>query len=189
MATGSKTTTIKMHLSLNVSDLARSVAFYEAFLGVPPHKVRPGYANFDLAEPPLKLALNEHRWAPETARSAQPGPLSHLGFQVATAAQVLATKERLQAAGLATFDETDTTCCYARQDKIWAHDPDGNAWEIYVLTDDLLEDHEHDHAGNPLPMGGTAPSPALSIPSPLPIAAEGTAGGPRCCPDASPLSP
>lgn len=183
--TGSKTTTIKLHLSLNVAELARSVAFYEAFLGVRPHKLRPGYAYFDLAEPPLKLALNELPRSPEARRSAQPGPLSHLGFQVATAAQVLAAKERLQAAGLAAFDETDTTCCYARQDKIWAHDPDGNAWEIYVLTDDLLEDHEHDHAGNPLPVDGTAPSPTLSVPSPHPIAGQGVADRPRCCLDST----
>jgi catechol 2,3-dioxygenase-like lactoylglutathione lyase family enzyme len=181
--TGSKTTTIKLHLSLNVSDLVRSVAFYEAFLGVRPHKLRPGYANFDLAEPPLKLALNELPRSPEARHSAQPGPLSHLGFQVATAAQVLAAKERLQAAGLATFDETDTTCCYARQDKIWAHDPDGNAWEIYVLTDDLTEDHEHDHAGNPLPTDGKVSSPALSVPSPIPLLADETASTPRCCRD------
>jgi hypothetical protein len=74
-------------------------------------------------------------------------------------------------------------CCYARQDKIWAHDPDGSAWEIYALTDDRLEDHDHDHAGYPLPIDGPAPSPTLSIPSPLPSAAEGAGDRPRCCPD------
>ena len=125
---------VKVHLSINVEDLAQSVAFYQAFFGVPPHKVRPGYANFDLAEPPLKFALNEHPVQPGT------GPLSHLGFQMPSRAHVLAAKERLQAAGLATFDETDTTCCYARQDKVWAHDPDGNAWEVYVLTDDMIDE-------------------------------------------------
>src|SRR5690349_7981999 len=121
---------VRVHLSLNVSDLDRSVAFYEAFFGVPAHKRRPGYANFDLAEPPLKLALNQ---AEVTARV---GPLNHLGLQVATKAQVDAARDRLIASGLATFDEGDTTCCYARQDKIWAHDPDGNGWEVYVLLDD-----------------------------------------------------
>ena len=74
--------------------------------------------------------------------------------------QVLAVKERLQAAGLATFDEMDTTCCYAKQDKIWVHDPDGNAWEVYALTDDLLDDHEHDHAGNLLSADPVGSSPA-----------------------------
>src|SRR5262249_934289 len=134
-------------------------AFYEAFFGVPPHKVRPGYANFDLDEPPLKFALNQH------PAQTGIGVLSHLGFQVPSAAHVEAAKARLKAAGLATFDETDTTCCSARQDKIWGHDPDGNAWEIYVLPDDLLDDHEHDHAGNLLAIDGLAESPSLSIPA------------------------
>lgn len=133
---------VKMHLSLKVSDVNRSVTFYSAFFGVPPHKVRPGYANFDLAEPPLKFALTQNPVQPGA------GSLDHLGFQVSDASDLEATKARLKAAGLATFDETDTTCCYARQDKVWVHDPDGHEWEVYVLTDDLQDDHEHDHAGH-----------------------------------------
>jgi catechol 2,3-dioxygenase-like lactoylglutathione lyase family enzyme len=147
----------KLHLSLNVSNLARSVAFYRAFFGTAPHKVRPGYANFDVADPPLKLALNEH-----TVANGR-GALSHLGVLVNSPAEVLAARERLQAAGLATFDETDTTCCFARQDKVWAHDPDGNAWEVYTITDDLEDDDEHDHAGNPL-TGAELINPSLSVP-------------------------
>ena len=152
---------IKMHLSLKVSDLNRSVAFYEAFFGVPPHKVRPGYANFDLSEPPLKFALTQSL----DQNPVQPatGCLDHLGFQVSSAAEVDAAKARLQAAGLATFDEMDTTCCYAKQDKIWAHDPDGNEWEVYVLTDDLQDDYEHDHAGNPLSGDEASPIPLAPI--------------------------
>jgi catechol 2,3-dioxygenase-like lactoylglutathione lyase family enzyme len=166
---------VKVHLSINVTDLNRSLAFYEAFFGVPPHKVRPGYANFDLDEPPLKFALNEH--------SVQPGigPLGHLGFQVPSGAHVEAAKERLKAGGLATFDETDTTCCYARQDKVWAHDPDGNAWEIYFLTEDLLDDHEHDHAGNLLSIDGMAASPADAIPGREPSGKQSTLVD--CCRD------
>lgn len=148
----------RVHISLNVSDLERSVDFYRAFFGVPPHKTRPGYANFEVADPPLKFALNQH------AISRGTGALSHLGFQVGSQAQVEAAKERLVAAGLATFDEGDTTCCYARQNKVWAHDPDGNAWEVYVLTDDLLDDEEHDHQGAPL--AEAPPSPALAVPAP-----------------------
>lgn len=147
---------MKMHLSLKVSDLQRSVVFYTAFFGVAPHKERPGYANFDLTDPPLKFALNEH------PIQAGAGGLDHLGFQVSSTEVVRAVKERLQAAGLATFDETDTTCCYAKQDKIWARDPDGNEWEIYVLTDDLQGDFEHDHAGNlwaSRPTEGNVPLP------------------------------
>jgi catechol 2,3-dioxygenase-like lactoylglutathione lyase family enzyme len=138
MSTAGQASIVKMHLSLNVSDLARSIAFYQAFFGVPPHKVRPGYANFDLAEPPLKFALNEHGTRPGA------GALSHLGFQMPTVDQVAGAKERLQAAGLATFDEKDTVCCFARQDKIWVHDPDGNAWEVYVVTDDLPDDPQNE---------------------------------------------
>lgn len=131
----------KMHLSLRVQNLERSVTFYRAFFGVQPHKLRPGYANFDLAEPPLKFALTEN---PKATGS---GSLDHLGFQVSDPHELEAAKERLKAAGLATFDESDTTCCYAKQDKVWVHDPDGNEWEIYLLTDDLEDDHEHDHTG------------------------------------------
>jgi catechol 2,3-dioxygenase-like lactoylglutathione lyase family enzyme len=164
-----------MHVSINVRSLARSLAFYEAFFGVAPHKVRPGYANFDLSEPPLKFALNEHAAAP-----GERGTLNHLGFQVAAAAQVEAAKARLQRAGLATFDESDTTCCYARQDKIWAHDPDGNAWEVYVITDDLLEVGAGDLAEGAMPM--QPPSAAGQALIPLQISQpQGTTPG--CCAD------
>jgi catechol 2,3-dioxygenase-like lactoylglutathione lyase family enzyme len=147
----------KLHLSLNVSDMEGAVTFYQAFLGAPPHKRRPGYANFDLDDPPLKLALNE------ASGPQRRGALNHLGFLVESLEQVLAVKERLQAAGLATFDEMDTTCCYAKQDKIWVHDPDGNAWEVYALTDDLLDDHEHDHLGRELTADGAVPLPGEFI--------------------------
>ena len=174
MSAARESSPIKVHLSINVASLERSLAFYKAFFGVPPHKVRPGYANFDLDDPPLKFALNQH------PVQSGIGALSHLGFQVPSPTHLEAAKERLIAAGLATFDETDTTCCYAQQDKVWAHDPDGNAWEIYVLTDDLLDDYEHDHAGHLLSIDGTAESPALSIP-----AAGKEPGLPLCCPDPS----
>lgn len=128
----------KTHVSLNVRDIERSVAFYQAFFGVPAHKRRPGYANFDVARPPLKLALQEH------APQAGVGTLSHLGVQVGTAEEVQATRERLEASGLVSFDEGDTVCCYARQDKVWATDPDGNGWEVYVLLDEM-DEHEDDH--------------------------------------------
>lgn len=134
---GEESVVAKVHVSLNVSDVERSTAFYEAFLGVPVHKRRPGYANFNLANPPLKLALQEH--APETRGV---GSLSHLGMVVHSREAVQAARERLVSAGLATFDERDALCCYARQDKVWVHDPDGNGWEVYVLLDDM-QDEEH----------------------------------------------
>lgn len=124
----------KVHLSLHVADLQRSIAFYSAFFGLAPHKVRPGYANFDVANPPLKLALTEKSSAPV------PGALDHLGLLVPRTADVHVAKARLEAAGLATVEEMETTCCYAKQDKIWVRDPDNNAWEVYALTDDMLED-------------------------------------------------
>jgi len=163
---------IKMHLSLNVSDLGRSVTFYQAFFGAEPHKLRPGYANFDLQEPPLKFAMNESPAKPGH------GPLDHLGFQVSTVEEVYAARDRLQQAGLATFDELDTTCCYAKQDKIWVHDPDGNEWEVYVLTDDLIDDHEHDHAGNPI-SASIALTDRFRPMAPIQVLA---AGG-QCCQD------
>jgi len=131
----------RTHISLNVSDVVRSTEFYQAFFGAAPHKQRPGYSNFDIADPPLKLALTERD------SGSVGGRLNHLGIQVESIEQVLAAKERLQAAGLATFDEMDTTCCYAQQDKIWAHDPDGNAWEVYAITDDMQEDDHADDVG------------------------------------------
>jgi catechol 2,3-dioxygenase-like lactoylglutathione lyase family enzyme len=133
-----ETNVAKTHLSLNVADVERSAAWYEVFFGVPVHKRRPGYANFDLESPALKLALQEK--APSSG-----GPLNHLGILVSSTAEVLAAKERLEKSGLITFSEENVTCCYALQDKIWVRDPDGNAWEVYALLDDMEEDDDHDH--------------------------------------------
>jgi catechol 2,3-dioxygenase-like lactoylglutathione lyase family enzyme len=131
----------RIHLSLNVRDLEASVAFYEAFLGVAPHKRRPGCANFAPDDFALKLALNE---LPPAATGRT--PLNHLGIQVESHEAVQESRRRFAGAGLSIDDEGDTVCCFARQDKVWAHDPDGNAWEIYVLTDDMLEEHEQNAA-------------------------------------------
>jgi catechol 2,3-dioxygenase-like lactoylglutathione lyase family enzyme len=130
----------KTHLSLNVRDVDRSAAWYEAFFGVPTHKRRPGYANFDLESPGLKLALNE------SPTVSEGGALNHLGILVDSTAQVNAAKERLEQAGLVTFSEKNVTCCYAKQDKIWVRDPDGNSWEVYALLDDMEDDDHHEAA-------------------------------------------
>lgn len=124
---------IKTHVSINVSDVARSTEFYKQFFGIGPHKVRPGYANFDVANPPLKLALMEK------TPFAKDGVLNHLGLLVEDTKTVLAIRERLQASGVPLVDEMGSNCCYATQDKIWVHDPDGTAWEVYALTDDQIE--------------------------------------------------
>ena len=108
------------HLSLDVPDLDEAVAFYRELLGVEPSKSKPGYAKFELTDPPVALALQQ----------ASRGALSHLGIRVGSTDEVVASSTRLADAGLATFDERDTTCCYARQDKVWVTDPAGNPWEI-----------------------------------------------------------
>ena len=132
----------RIQLALTVSDVDRSVEFYTELFGTPPHKTRPGYANFAVESPALKLVLIEGPVTPRTPAPdgapalATDGALNHLGIEVDSVDAVHAARERLRAAGLATFDEDDTTCCYARQDKVWVHDPDGTPWEVYTITDD-----------------------------------------------------
>src|SRR2546423_2346762 len=123
--------TLKAHVALNVKDVGRSVEFYRRMLGLEPSKVRRGYAKFDVETPPLNLTLNENPFG-------ERGALSHLGVQVASTEDVLAMRERWRAAGLKTFDEMQTSCCYAVQDKTWVADPDGNEWEAFVVLEDNL---------------------------------------------------
>ena len=118
----------RVQLALNVSDLEGSVAFYSAFFGVEPHKRRPGYANFAIAEPPLKLVLIENK--------GQGVTLNHLGVEVETAEEVVAAEGRLSADGVVTTGVDDTTCCYALKTETWVSDPDGAPWEWYVKTGD-----------------------------------------------------
>jgi catechol 2,3-dioxygenase-like lactoylglutathione lyase family enzyme len=124
----------RVQLALNVSDLEASVAFYSAMFGVEPHKRRPGYANFAVAEPPLKLVLIET--SEGTRGTGSGGALNHLGVEVSSVDDVMAARARFTEAGLASFDENDTTCCYALQDKVWVHDPAGAPWEVYTVKDD-----------------------------------------------------
>lgn len=126
--------TSRVQLALNVSDLEASVAFYSAMFGAQPHKRRPGYANFALTEPPLKLVLIET--SDDTRGTGAVGALNHLGVEVPSTDDVVAARERFREAGLASFDEDDTTCCYALQDKVWVHDPAGAPWEVYTVKDE-----------------------------------------------------
>jgi len=123
--------TLKAHLALNVRSVEKSIGFYRKMFGIEPCKVRTGYAKFDVASPPLNLTLNENPFG-------ERGALSHLGVQVASTEDVLALRERWREAGLSTFDEMQTNCCYAVQDKTWVTDPDGNNWEAFVVLEDNL---------------------------------------------------
>lgn len=118
---------LRVHVALNVSDIERSVAFYKAMFGSDPVKLKPGYAKFDVADPPLNLTLNYNGEVRER------GALNHLGIQVPSTQHVLAAKKRFTDAGLATREEMNTDCCYALQDKVWVADPDGYRWEVFVV--------------------------------------------------------
>jgi catechol 2,3-dioxygenase-like lactoylglutathione lyase family enzyme len=118
----------RVQLALNVEDLDAAVAFYTTFFGTEPAKRQPGYANFAVADPPLKLVLFE---APGSG-----GTINHLGVEVATADEVREATERLAAAGLDTEVREQTTCCYAVQDKVWAGGPANGRWEVYTVLAD-----------------------------------------------------
>ena len=119
----------RVQLALNVSDIDEAVAFYTTLFGTEPAKRKPGYANFAIAEPPLKLVLLEN--------PGQGGSLNHLGVEVADTEIVDAEQTRLADAGLASVDEHGTTCCYAKQDKFWVENtPNGESWEIYTVLAD-----------------------------------------------------
>ena len=124
----------RVQLALNVSDLESSVEFYSRLFNVQPHKLRPGYANFQVVNPPLKLVLIE---ATEDARGhGVTGALNHLGVEAEQTADVRAALARFEAEGLEAAVELGTTCCYAQQDKVWVSDPAGLPWEVYTITDD-----------------------------------------------------
>lgn len=119
----------RVQLALNVTNLDAATGFYTNLFGTEPAKVRPGYANFAIADPPLKLVLIEGQSAG--------GTLNHLGVEVASAGEVASAHARLAAAGLATAVEDEVACCYAVQDKVWVDGPDGEPWEIYTVLADV----------------------------------------------------
>ncbi|GAA2774618.1 ArsI/CadI family heavy metal resistance metalloenzyme [Saccharopolyspora taberi] len=119
----------RIQLALRVGDLEGSISFYSKLFGVEPAKRRPGYANFAVAEPPLKLVLLE-------GEPGQDAAMDHLGVEVDDTATVDDATRRLSELGLFTQVENDTTCCYARQDKVWVHGPGREPWEVYVVKAD-----------------------------------------------------
>jgi catechol 2,3-dioxygenase-like lactoylglutathione lyase family enzyme len=122
----------RVQLALNVSDLETAIAFYSKLFATEPAKRRPGYANFAIAEPPLKLVLIEDHGAP--------GTLNHLGVEVESSELVDAAQRRLSGEGLATATEDEVACCHALQDKVWVDGPDQEAWEIYTVLADITSD-------------------------------------------------
>ena len=118
----------RVQLALNVSDLDEAIAFYSKLFETEPAKVKPGYANFAVAEPPLKLVLIEGH--------GEPGTLNHLGVEVASAEEVGAAQQRLTATVLPTATEDGVTCCFAVQDKVWVSGPGGERWEVYTVLAD-----------------------------------------------------
>ncbi|MDL5159973.1 ArsI/CadI family heavy metal resistance metalloenzyme [Actinomycetospora termitidis] len=126
----------RVQLALRVSDLEGSIRFYSRLFGAEPAKRRPGYANFAITEPPLKLVLLE-------GEPDRPTVMDHLGVEVATTTEVDDATARLDELGLFTQVENDTTCCYARQDKVWVRGPGHEPWEVYTVTEDSPE-YGHD---------------------------------------------
>jgi predicted enzyme related to lactoylglutathione lyase len=118
----------RVQLALNVSNLDEAIEFYSKFFKTEPAKVRSGYANFAIEQPPLKLVLMEN--------DGVPGSINHLGVEVFSTDEVAATSEYLSSVGMATRVEESTTCCFAVQDKVWVDGVDGSPWEVYTVLED-----------------------------------------------------
>ncbi len=155
----------RFHVSLNVTNLEKSVQFYEILFDRPPAKQRSDYAKFETDEPPLVLSL-------EPNGKSGGGTLNHLGIRLGNARQLVAAQERLEKRGVRSQREEGVECCYAKQTKFWVHDPDNTLWEIYTLDDDSLE---HRGAGQSLEVmtGSTLPEDAVvwehRLGSPIPV--------------------
>ena len=122
----------RVQLALNVNDIDEAVTFYTALFGTGPAKRKPGYANFAITEPPLKLVLIEDK----ERGTGVAGALNHLGVEVETPAEVAAATARFAGDSLESLVQENTSCCYAVQDKVWVNDPDGAPWEIYTVLGD-----------------------------------------------------
>ena len=142
---------MRLQLALNVDDLAEAIDFYSKMFDAVPYKVRDGYANFAIENPPLKLVLFEG--------AGEAGSINHLGVEVETADQVTAAEARLSTAGLETTGVDETICCYAEKAETWVHAPDGNRWEWYVKRgdadqlDNVVVSHVAEPTCCPSPLG------------------------------------
>jgi len=154
---------LKAHLALNVRDVTESINFYRKLFGIEPSKVRTGYAKFDVQNPPLNFTLNQ-------GSVPNRGALSHLGIQVRSTEDVLATRQKWNEAGLLTRDEMQTNCCYATQDKTWLRDPDGNEWEVFVVLQDNLAETAACECSTDVAVSAAADvQPAASCCAPVPV--------------------
>ncbi len=134
----------RVQLALNVAELDSAIEFYTQMFRTEPHKVRAGYANFEVADPPLKLVLIEN--------SNAAAPLNHLGVEVETTGEVVSETQRFGQLGLDLEVEDGVVCCHAEQDKVWVSDPSGTRWEVYTITDDLPEATYASRAANLIPL-------------------------------------
>jgi catechol 2,3-dioxygenase-like lactoylglutathione lyase family enzyme len=160
---------VRFHLSLNVANLERSIAFYRVLFGREPAKCRPDYAKFEMDDPPLVLSL-------EPMPPSGVGALNHLGFRMPDSAALVAMQERLERAGIRSRREEGVECCYARQTKFWVTDPDQTLWEMYTLDEDI--DHRGDGQTREQMLGESTPPAGASwehylglpVPESIPLA-------------------
>ncbi|TJY39685.1 glyoxalase/bleomycin resistance/dioxygenase family protein [Cohnella pontilimi] len=157
---------MRMHVAINVRNLEQSLEFYKKLFNAEPAKVKDNYAKFELDNPSLHFSLNVRPYDNK-------GVLNHFGFQVKNTEEVLAAKTRLQEAGLVSFDEMNTTCCYAVQDKIWVTDPEGNPWEVFYTK----QDSEFEAAEDRMAM----PSVCCATPAPETIEMTDFRAKSSCC--------
>jgi catechol 2,3-dioxygenase-like lactoylglutathione lyase family enzyme len=152
----------RVQLAINVSDLGTSIAFYSTLLSAEPAKVQPGYANFAVDDPPLKLVLIQQA---DARGSGVVGALNHLGVEVHTADEVAESAARLSEQGMSTDLRQDTACCYALQDKVWVDGPDKVTGEIYTVLVDTSEESETSMNCSP---GEPCAQPRVEVSSPAP---------------------
>jgi catechol 2,3-dioxygenase-like lactoylglutathione lyase family enzyme len=166
----------RIHVALPVKDLKRSVAFYRTLFNQGPSKERSRYAKFEVAEPPVNLALNE-----VGGTTGPNNPVAHYGIQVKSSAAVREAADRLTKAGLETRIEENVTCCFAVQDKVWATDPDGNSWEVCVVLDN--EGSQHHSSQSTCCAGADVVLNSLDMRRPVEVAArrESSCCEPTCC--------
>lgn len=148
---------MRPHLSLDVRNVHASIEFYQKVFGIPPQKQTVDYAKFDLTEPNLNLSL--------VSSTGAVSSVNHLGIEVASTDELATWKQRLQEQGILEKVEEDIACCFARQDKLWFTDPDGNAWEIFTVHEQLTVTGSMKQTGCCVPKGNGPTQPATCVAS------------------------